>query len=94
MSLSRAAHGIFVGYDEHRHAYRILLDGASQYVVAQVAVFNESSIIWCMLSSFTSSTCSESFGDLGEFEPFGGGAPLWYLPNRWERERGSKIPKH
>ena len=51
MSLSRAARGIFVGYDEHRRAYRILPDGASQYVVARVAVFDESSIIRRMLSS-------------------------------------------
>ena len=30
-----------MGYDEHHRGYHILPDGASQYVVARVAVFDE-----------------------------------------------------
>ena len=41
LSLSRAARGMFVGYDEHCRAYRILPDGASHYIVARVVIFDE-----------------------------------------------------
>ena len=55
LSLSRAARGMFVGYDEHRRAYRILPDGAIKYVLARVVVFDERLIIRKMLSN-----CSRS----------------------------------
>ena len=54
-SLSRAARGMFVGYDEHLRAYWILLDGASHYIVTRVVLFDEIPIVQRMLSR-----CSKS----------------------------------
>ena len=68
LSLSRAARGIFVGYDEHRRAYRILPDGAVHYVVARVVVFDERPIIRRMLNRCTSVTSAVESSD-DEFVP-------------------------
>ena len=53
---------MFVGYDEHRRAYRILPDGAIKYVLARVVVFDERPIIRKMLSSCTKS------GNIGDHD--------------------------
>ena len=63
LSLSRAARGMFVGYDEHRRAYRILPDGASHYIVARVVIFDEVPIIRRMLSRCLKSEQLESSDD-------------------------------
>ena len=63
LSLSRAARGIFVGYDEHRCVYRILPDGASHYIVARVVIFDEVPIIRRMLSRCLKSEQQESSDD-------------------------------
>ena len=45
LSLGRAARDMFVGYSEHRRAYRIRPDGSHQYVLARVVAFDERPII-------------------------------------------------
>ena len=61
LCLSRAARGMFVGYDEH--AYRILPDGASHYIVARVVIFDEIPIVRRMLSQCSKSEQHESSDD-------------------------------
>ena len=50
---STSKRGVFVGYDEHRRAYRILPDGARSFVVSRNVVFDERSIVQRMLTDCT-----------------------------------------
>ena len=49
LTFSTALRGTFVGYDEHRRAYRVLPDGRGQYVLARTVVFDERTVVRRML---------------------------------------------
>ena len=49
LEFSTASRGIFVGYDEHRRAFRVLPEGANAYILARSVVFDERSTIQRML---------------------------------------------
>ena len=44
----RAQRGVFVGIDEERRSYRIVLDGTRKYTVARSVVFYEQSLVHAM----------------------------------------------
>ena len=47
----RAQRGVFVGIDEERRSYRVILDGARKYTVARSVVFYEQSLVHAMRES-------------------------------------------
>ena len=47
----RAQRGVFVGIDEERRSYRIVLDGTRKYTVARSVVFSEQSLVHAMRAS-------------------------------------------